>query len=159
MRTRSSPLFTHPTGQLGIDVERLFDTIWNQSMQPQRFQAPLATPRPRNAFPALNLWEDDQNLLIEAEIPGLAMSDIELLIQGDQLTLRGQRRPAEQEKATFLRQERWTGRFERTLTLPAPVDQDKVEASLHNGILTITLPKAASARPRKIEIKSLPAMK
>jgi HSP20 family protein len=136
--------FTHPISQL-TEMDRLLDTVLNRTLPP-------AGLRRGSVLPAINVWEDDQNVLVEAEVPGLAMENIELLIQGDELTIRGQRQPNPQNTG-FYRQERWFGKFERTITLPAPVDTQVAEASLHNGVLTITLPKAASARPRKIEIK------
>jgi HSP20 family protein len=143
--------FTHPVGQLSTEMDRLFDTIVRQSL-PQSPRLPRGSAA---TMPALNVWEDDQNLFIEAEVPGMALENIELLIQNDELTLRGRREPMQQEGITTLRRERWSGQFERTIGLPTSVDQENAQAALHNGILTITLPKAASVRPRKIEIRTL----
>lgn len=105
-------------------------------------------------FPAINVWEDTECLHAEAEVPGLAMEDIEVLVIGDQLRLKGRRPDAGEAGANYLRRERGTGEFARTLTLPAPVNASKVEATLRDGVLTITLPKAEEARPRKIQVKT-----
>lgn len=106
------------------------------------------------AFPALNIWEEGDRLLTEAELPGMGMDDIELFVVGNELTIKGQRQPMAEEAANFHRRERVVGEFSRTVTLPVEIDADKVEASLKNGVLTITLPKAEAARPRKISVRS-----
>lgn len=106
------------------------------------------------AFPALNIWEDGDVLMAEAEIPGLTMDDLEVYVVGNELTLRCQRRDAADENSNFHRRERGTGEFARTVTLPFEVDAQHVEATLCNGILTVKLPKAEAAKPRKIAVKS-----
>ena len=105
-------------------------------------------------FPALNVWEDEDKLYAEAEIPGVPMEDLEIYVVGDELTVKGQRKPAAEKGVVCHRQERGTGQFSRTLTLPADVDAEKVVAKLCNGVLTLTLPKAETARPKRIEIKT-----
>jgi HSP20 family protein len=107
------------------------------------------------AFPALNVWEEGDSLVVEAELPGMQPADIEILVTGgDQLTLKGERKPLTVEKSTLHRQERGYGKFERTLQLPYMVDADKVEARFENGVLRIQLSKHEAARARKIEVKS-----
>jgi HSP20 family protein len=106
------------------------------------------------AFPALNIWEDDEALHVEAEMPGMALEDIEILVVGDELTIKGHRRAVEGRDMVFHRQERGVGEFSRTITLPTPINQDKVEAVLRHGVLNLTLPKAEAARPRKISVKA-----
>jgi HSP20 family protein len=108
----------------------------------------------RTAFPALNVWEQDDALLVEAELPGLSLDDVEIFVTGhNQLTIKGERKAAAPEKAVQHRVERGYGQFVRTLTLPFPVDEDKVDARLENGILTVQLPKHEAAKPRKIAVK------
>lgn len=108
-----------------------------------------------SAFPSLNVWEDGDALLVEAELPGLNFEDIEIFVTGqNQLTLKGERKAPEVTKSAVHRQERDFGSFVRSLTLPFPVDDAKVEARLENGVLTVRLPKHEAARPRKIEIKA-----
>jgi HSP20 family protein len=72
---------------------------------------------------------------------------------GDELTIKGHRKPMAGEKLTYHRQERGTGEFTRLLTLPVEIDADTVEAVLQDGVLTITLPKEEAAKPRQIEVK------
>lgn len=116
---------------------------------------PTAWPRLRAGFPPLNVWEDDDALYVEAELPGMSLDDIEIYVTRDnQLTIRGERKAPEIEKGTWHRRERMFGSFTRVITLPVEVDADKVEATLHNGLLRIRLPKAETARARKIPVKA-----
>lgn len=104
-------------------------------------------------FPPLNVWQTEHELFVEAELPGVAQDHLEISVLGGQLTLRGERQPSA-EQQTWHRRERAFGAFERTLRLPTDVDADKVEATLEHGVLTIRLPKAEAAKPRKIEVKT-----
>jgi HSP20 family protein len=107
------------------------------------------------AFPTLNVWEADDAFHVEAELPGVTMKELEIYVTGQtQLTIKGERTDAAPEKAVQHRQERTFGKFTRTLTLPSPVDENKVEARLENGILNIRLPKHERAKPRKIPVKA-----
>lgn len=105
--------------------------------------------------PALNLWEEENALHLEAELPGLGLSDLEIFVTGQtQLTLKGERKPPVVENGTPHRRERSFGKFTRTLTLPFAVDESAVEARFDNGVLKVRLPKHETAKPRKIAIKS-----
>jgi HSP20 family protein len=108
--------------------------------------------RNTGAFPLVNIWEDGDNFYAEAELPGVTQAGIEVFTLGDELTIRGRREPVEAKDGTYHRQERGMGQFERVVTLPAYVEADKVDAQLHNGVLTIRMPKAEQARPRKIAV-------
>jgi HSP20 family protein len=106
-------------------------------------------------FPAVNLWEEDDQVFVEAELPGLDQKSLELSVTGgNQLTLKGERKLPAPEKGVWHRQERGQGTFSRTVTLPYLVDADKVEAKLDNGVLLVRLAKHESARPRKITVKA-----
>ena len=106
-------------------------------------------------FPALNLWEDEDALHVEAELPGLELQDLEIFVTGhNQLTLKGERKPPTVENGVAHRQERAFGKFTRTLTLPFAVDENAVEARFENGVLKIRLPKHEATKPRKIAIKA-----
>jgi HSP20 family protein len=108
----------------------------------------------RNAYPPLNLWEDDDSLYVEAELPGFQMDDLAIYVTGDnQLSIKGERKQPEVGKATWHRQERGYGSFTRLLELPVAVDNDKVSAEFAAGVLTITLPKMETAQARRIEVK------
>jgi HSP20 family protein len=106
------------------------------------------------SYPAVNVWEDEEHVYAEAELPGMELNDLEIYVtRGDQLTIKGERKEPTTGNAYWHRQERGFGSFTRVLTLPVDVDPDKVEARLHNGVLTITMPKSEKARPRKISVK------
>lgn len=108
----------------------------------------------RAGFPAINLWEDGENLFAEAEVPGMKMSELEVLVLNDELTIKGERPEHTEEGASFHRRERGTGKFARTVKLPVEVDANRVEATLKDGVLTVKLPKSPAVLPRKIEVKS-----
>jgi HSP20 family protein len=109
----------------------------------------------RSVYPPLNVWEDDNNLYVEAELPGFNLDDLEMFVTGEnQLSIKGERKQPELDNGTWHRQERGYGGFSRLMELPGPVDSEQVSADFNNGVLTITLPKKAEARPRRIEVKS-----
>lgn len=141
--TRWQPL--NPWGQLQqlqSEMNRLFDR-WGTDGAGQPA-----------AFPAANIWEDHEALHVEMELPGLDLKNLEIYVTGDnQLAIKGERRPTLPEKAVVHRQERGFGSFTRVLTLPTPVDADKVEARLENGILSVRMAKHEAAKPRKIPVK------
>jgi HSP20 family protein len=137
-----------------------FSPIWNQLQQFQsemnrvfdRWNGPTSAP---SAFPPVNVWEEADHLEVEAELPGLDLKDLEIYVTGgNELTVKGCREPKAAQNASWHRRERPTGEFLRSLTLPYPVDPDKVEARLENGVLHITLAKHESARPRKIPVRA-----
>lgn len=123
------------------EVGDLFDSFFNGHESRAR------------AYPAVNVWEEGDNLFAEAEVPGLSMEDIEVLVVNNELTIKGNRRAAADDNPNYHRRERGVGEFCRTLSLPVDIDANKVEATLKNGVLTIRLPKAESARPRKINVR------
>jgi HSP20 family protein len=101
------------------------------------------------------LWQDEQNLYAEAELPGVSLDNLEILAQGDSLTISGSRPSSQNDGGRpLIRAERLSGAFERTLTLPVEIDADKVSATLRDGVLTITLPKAQAVLPRKIAVNA-----
>ena len=108
-------------------------------------------------YPAVNVWDGgEDNLFAEAEIPGLKNEDLEISIVGSELTIKGQRRDAAEDGKTFHRRERGVGSFARVIRLPVVVDAARVRATLHDGVLSITLPKHDSAKPRKIDVTAKP---
>jgi len=112
-----------------------------------------AEPR-AGVFPLINLTEGINNYYVRAELPGVKTGDLEITITGDSLAIAGERKIApEKEAAKYHRREREAGRFSRMITLPRQVDPDKVEATCADGVLTIVLPKAESAKPRQIAVK------
>lgn len=103
--------------------------------------------------PALDVYEDKENFIVKAELPGLKAEDIDVSLHADSLSISGERKSEKKdENAEACRTERYFGRFQRTVTLPAPVAADKVKAQYKDGILTITLPKTEEAKPKQIDV-------
>lgn len=106
-----------------------------------------------NSFsPAADVRETKQAYLIDLDVPGLAENEIELVVENRHLTVKGERKPV--ESASFTRQERPFGRFERLFHLPEDADGGRAEARVRNGVLTVEIPKVESARARSIAIKT-----
>jgi HSP20 family protein len=107
------------------------------------------------AGPLLNVWEDENALYVEADLPGIDPAKLDVTVtEGNHLTVQGERAAPEVAGAVWVRQERPTGKFVRSVGLPALVDADKVEARYENGVLRLTLPKHEAAKPRKIQVKA-----
>ncbi len=109
---------------------------------------------PVRAFPALNIWDDAECVYAEAELPGVCESDLEIYAVGNELTIKGRREPLKSEDVPYLQRERDTGEFSRVVTLPMEINPDKVEAHLHNGILTVKMAKTEAEKAKKIEVKT-----
>jgi len=106
-------------------------------------------------FPAVDVYEDKDNLVVRAELPGMKKEDIEISLHEGFLTLSGERKGQEkQEGAETYRSERWLGRFHRTISIPCSVVPDKIKATYTDGILTVSLPKAEEAKPKQIAISA-----
>jgi HSP20 family protein len=122
------------------------------------FEAPLAEfARHQNVFggwaPALDVYEQKDNVIVRAELPGMKKEDIELSLHDNTLTISGERKQEETHKeAETYRSERFFGRFQRMVTLPTQVAQDKIKAQYKDGVLTVTLPKAEEAKPKHIDV-------
>lgn len=127
------------------EMERLFGAV----RQPLGLRSV-----PRGTFPAVNVYEQGDAAVLTAEVPGLDPKDLELTVLDDCVTLRGQRKDEAGEGERYYRRERPTGPFERTLTLPAPINPDSVQAEYRNGILRVRMEKAEEAKVRKVAIKS-----
>ena len=131
--------------QLRREIDHLFEDL---APGVRGLLAPLQT------FPALNVWEDDNNVYTEAEIPGVSKDDLEIYTIGSELTIKGRRPPMAEEGRSFHRRERGTGDFTRVVTLPAEVNAEKVEADLQHGVLTVRMPKTEAHKARKITVKT-----
>lgn len=108
-----------------------------------------------STYPPVNVWEDAENLYAQAELPGIAPEQLEVVVTGGNvLSLAGERKGDEALKGTWQRRERGTGHFRREVTLPVAVDAAKVEAHFENGVLSLKLPKVPEARARRIEVRA-----
>ena len=103
--------------------------------------------------PALDLYQNNDNVVAVVELPGMRKEDIEISLHDGTLTIGGERKSQSDgngESAT--RTERFTGKFRRSITLPTRVDANKVNATYKDGVLTVTLPKAEEAKPKQIQV-------
>jgi HSP20 family protein len=104
--------------------------------------------------PALDMHEGKDKLIVRAELPGMKREDIDVSLHDGSLSISGERKSEEKhECAEVYRAERFVGRFQRTVSLPAPVAADKVKAQYKDGVLTITLPKTEEAKPKQIDVQ------
>ena len=127
------------------DVARLQEEM-NQLFT--RIARPGAT-----AFPSTNMWLNEDSAMLTAELPGVRQEDLEVSVVGDTLTLRGARQMEQlAEGDAWHRRERGAGKFTRIVELPFRVETNRVTASLKNGVLNVTLPRAEVDKPRKIQI-------
>jgi HSP20 family protein len=144
--TRWQPLLEREYGRLHNEMNRIFDQFG--------WQGGSNMPALSFSYPAMNIWEDENNVYAEAELPGMQQDQLQIFVSdGNQLTIQGERKPAEL-KGMWHRQERGFGKFSRVVTLPVPVDAGKVEAKLEQGVLHVTLPKSEEAKPRRITVKA-----
>jgi HSP20 family protein len=148
----------NPLSDLRNEIDTLFDRF---------FTGPLLTPfggfgqgqplqqRWGGLMPRVDVSETDRDIQIAAELPGLKQEDLELTVEQDLLTIRGQtRQEREESDRQFHLSERSYGRFERSFRLPDTVDREKISARFENGLLTVTLPKSdkPGSAARRIEI-------
>jgi HSP20 family protein len=103
----------------------------------------------------LNVWTDEQNVFVEVDLPGVDPEKLDVsVVEGNRLTIQGERPIVEMENAVWHRHERGHGTFFREMTLPAIVDVEKIDAKYEQGVLRLTLPKHEAAKPRKIAVKA-----
>jgi len=108
-----------------------------------------------NAWPAIDVIEHDDEVLVRAEVPGCKADDIDISVCNNTLTISGEKKESKEEKGKgYYYSESSYGSFRRDVSLPAEVDANKVEATCKDGVLNITLPKAAKSKAIKVQIKS-----
>ncbi len=131
--------------RLRREMDQLFSDLMGRS----------GPPMSSGVYPALNVTEDGDKILVQAELPGINPEDLTISIEGKTLTLRGERKPDAVENVSYHRRERRAGKFHKALTLPYEINADAVEAECKNGLLKLVLPKAEHAKPKKISVKSV----
>ena len=125
------------------EMNRAFNGLFGRAGMP-------ATDRPW--APGMDMWETKDELVLSMDVPGVDEKNVHVSITGDLLTIRGERVPAEVKPESAYLGERWFGKFERAVTLPYPVQADRVKASYKDGVLTVQLPKVEEIKPREIKI-------
>ncbi len=132
-------------GDLRREMDRLFDYFVGGVNRGLPF-------RGRNE-PLVDIREDAEAVIVEAEVPGMTMDCLEVHVLGNELKISGRRSAAEAENVTVHRQERTAGEFTRFVNLPVEVDTENVHAVLKDGLLTVTLPKTETGKAKKIVVK------
>ena len=106
--------------------------------------------------PAVDVYEDKDKITVRAELPGMKQPDIQLSVESNTLTISGERkREEERQQGDTFRSERFYGRFQRSLTLPQPVDSGNIKATYKDGVLTVICPKSEEAKRKQIEVKAM----
>jgi HSP20 family protein len=123
------------------EMNRLFDEAFNTFGNTPSLLGRMPS------WPSLEVVPSENEVRVSAELPGMEEKDIELLVDEDVLTIRGEKKAETEDKERRF-SERYYGRFERVVPLPFAVEEDKAEASFQNGVLTVTLPKSAKAQDR-----------
>ena len=151
IRYQAPELSAWPTldrwSNLRDELNSLFDLpIWaTQNRQSQLFTG---------WAPALDLYQTNDNVVALVELPGMRKEDIEISLHDGMLTIAGERKTSASNGEEAERTERYVGSFRRGITLPGAVDPNRVSANYRDGVLTITLPKAEEAKPKRIEVGS-----
>lgn len=132
-------------GDMQSEVNRLLETVFGRTAQ--------GGAQERAWIPAADMHETKDELVIRVDLPGMSEKDVQVSITGDLLSLKGQRvEPEGMKPEQYFRAERWAGRVERIFQLPIPVQPEGVRASYRDGVLTVTLPKVESIKPKEIKI-------
>ncbi len=139
--------------------EPLRDFLTLRQAMDQLFEQSVVAPQTtRNGHSAsrvipLDLYQTKDAYILQANIPGVNPNEVEITLDGDTLTIRGETKPPAQAEG-YLIQERRFGPFERTLRLDLPIQSDKIDAMFSNGVLTLTLTKAESVKPKMIKVNT-----
>lgn len=151
IRFRSFPQILDPSRDLTdiqTQMNRLFDNFLGQP-SPSGMMERVWTP-------PVDMYETKNEVVVAMELPGLNEKDIRLSITDGLLTIQGERQGShEAREAGHYRQERWFGKFERTLPLPIPVETGQVKATYRDGVLTVKLPKTEGGKPKEIKIDAV----
>ena len=136
------------------DMERMMDTFFDRRMRPWWPERWLRADEMEISAPAVDLFEEKDDIVVKAELPGIEKDNIEVNVSDHHLTIKGEKKKEEEVKQeNYYRCERSYGSFLRTLELPADVKADKVKAAFKNGVLEVRLPKTEEAKAKEIKIK------
>ncbi len=133
--------------------EEMFDRMVERFFG--EWPGPRLTGPARGWTPAVDMIDRPDAIVLRADLPGLEQKDVEVRVDDGTLTIRGERREEQEAREEdFYCAERWTGSFERTISLPAGVDPDRIQATFRNGVLEVHIPKTQQAQAKKIEVKA-----
>ncbi len=150
--TRFVPLRT-PFEDVAVLQNRL-NSIFNEFARPGIVNEEQAGAATASFVPPVDVYEDAQQVVLKLEVPGVKLEDLDIRLENQRLTVKGERRFEAQEKAeNFHRIERRFGSFARSFTLPQTVDTEAVNAAYDAGVLTISLAKKAEAKPKQVKIE------
>lgn len=134
--------------QMSREMERIFGGLGLvRAVEPG-----LISPLSWRGYPRIDVREEGEHFTVTALLPGIDPRELEMTVLGNTLTLAGERRAEAAENVTWHRRERGAGKFLRTIDLPVEIDSDQVKADYRDGVLTVTLPKVAAAKPKRIAI-------
>ena len=130
------------------------DPLANLRVFEDAFTRLLSEPRAGRPWsPAVDIFETENELVLKADVPEVALQDIDVHVENETLTLSGERKFATEDNSKgFHRIERSYGHFTRSFSVPTTVDAEKVSAEYQNGVLTVKLPKKEAAKPRQVKI-------
>jgi HSP20 family protein len=127
-------------------MNRMLDMAWNREFGEELKEGVWQPP--------VDIYEDEHSVIIKAELPDVDQKDIEVRIENNTLTLKGERKHSSDiKKENYYRVERYFGQFQRSFSLPQSINQEKVQATCDKGILTITLPKREEVKPKQISVE------
>jgi HSP20 family protein len=139
----------HPMEELSL-INRRLRKLLDEEVFPEFFTSEL-----RTWAPPVDIYETENEIVVKAELPEVDIKDVELKLENNRLTIKGERKFSEEtKKENYHLTERYYGSFKRTFELPGSVDPDKVEAKYEKGVLIATLPKREETKKKKIEIKT-----
>ena len=142
---------TESPSRLWPESSSLFDEFFNDFPFTSVFQSRGS----ERWLPPVDILEKDGNLILRAEVPGLDEKEVELKLEGNVLTLKGEKKQKiEENRNNYHRMESYYGTFSRSFTLPESVDRDQIKADYKNGILEVTIPQKPEVRPREIPVST-----
>jgi HSP20 family protein len=138
------PFYSSPLSLLSA-MDRLAGNIW-ESSKPYTLDT--------NLVPHTDIYEENDQLVMKTELPGIAKEEVNIILQGDRLTIKAEKKETVVEDTVCYAHERQYGQYARSIDLPFPVKEDEISATFENGVLELRLSKAEESKAKKIEIKA-----
>lgn len=132
--------------RIGHDIDQMFDNFFRSPM--------MRADIDWDFMPRVNIKDTRDNVVLTFEVPGIDKKDIKVSVNGNTLTVSGERKGEDEERSdNYIRNEIYSGRFSRSFSLPETVDPSKIKADYHNGMLEISMAKTEKAKPKEIEVQ------